>query len=91
MSEVTDALRELRDGKRTLDDVAEFFRAREWPTREPPEQGDASQPEPGSFAEVAYAYGAGDITIEQYTVLAKAAADKINRQTAGETTEQEET
>jgi hypothetical protein len=92
VSEVTEALQELHDGNRTLEDVAEFFRTRDWPSgpeRPRPttfkeaaaaEMHDRDEDPPGSFAEVADAYVAGTITLEQYTALAQAAAGKMNAQ-----------
>jgi hypothetical protein len=91
VSEVTEALEALAAGKRSIEDVEAFFAEREWPRRaDPPattlddiyrrEQQDAPEPPEGSFAEVAYAYSAKLIDLDQYARLAKAAAEAMNSQ-----------
>lgn len=78
VSEVSTALQDLADGKRNLDDVAKFFREREWPRR--PEPGSDEAQAPGSFSEVADAYSAKLITHDQYVALAQAATDAMREQ-----------
>lgn len=88
MSEVTDALRALQAGDRTIEDVTEMFRTRRWPP--PPqrtattaekqaaqEQGDRDPDPEGSFAEVSQAFYTGIITVDEYEVLAGAAAEAM--------------
>jgi hypothetical protein len=85
-SEVTDLLDAVRDGTMSLDEVARRFRERSWPRRaDHPRRSDLDlaieaqqDPEPfisGSYDDVAAAYHRGDLTIEQYDVLAHAIAD----------------
>jgi hypothetical protein len=85
-NEVTDLLNALRDGTMSVDAVAGRFRERSWPRRKyPPRKSDLDlaleaqqDPEPyvaGSYDDVAAAYHRGDLTIEQYDVLAHAIAD----------------
>lgn len=86
MSEVTELLAELRNGSMSLEDVAERFRQRQWPSRQVASPTDAREafaaeeqdPEPfleGSFDEVAVAYIRHELTKEQYAVLANAVAE----------------
>lgn len=85
VSEVTEALQELADGKREIDDVAQFFREREWPRR-----ADGDDPEPGSFSEVADAYSSRLIDHEQYVQLAQAATEAMREQSGmGDQSEQQ--
>jgi hypothetical protein len=85
-NEVTDLLDAVRDGTLSIDEVARRFRERSWPRRtDPPRRSDLDlaieaqqDPEPfvsGSYDDVAAAYHRGDLTIEQYDVLANAIAD----------------
>lgn len=83
MSEVTDALRELQAGTRSIEDVEQMFRSRSWPKPAPiakdgesllkAELTDKDPAPEGSFSEVASAFYSGIITIDQYEVLAQAA------------------
>ena len=83
MSDVTDLIAAYRRGELTLDALAERFRARTWPPRKmsPPTLDEAyrreiEDPEPiaeGSFDEVASAYLQGEINVEEYEALARAA------------------
>lgn len=85
MSDVTDALDQLVQGVTDLDSVAGQFRARTWPRRTRPATHDATDlyeqdstdpvgdPE-GAFSEVAAALAEHRIDLEQYRVLAEAAA-----------------
>jgi hypothetical protein len=86
MSEVTDLLAQLRAGSMSLDQVAARFRDRQWPTRDVAHPRTAQEafaaeerdPEPlleGSFDEVHAAYVRHELTKDQYTVLAEAAAE----------------
>lgn len=83
-SEVIKALRALRAGDRTIEDVEAMFAARTWPatTRRAAnaeeafkrEQEDRDPDPPGSFSEVAQAYYTGVIDTDTYERLASAAA-----------------
>lgn len=85
MSDVTDLLDQLVDGTADLDTVADGFRTRAWPRRTRVETSDAtdlyeldgtdpvSDPE-GAFSEVAGYLAMHRIDLEQYRVLAEAAA-----------------
>lgn len=84
--EVNDLIRALRDGALTLDQVAQRFRSRPWPPARPqPPQTEAQRaarlledPEPrvpDSFDDVLAAYDRGELTREQYRVLAEAVAE----------------
>jgi hypothetical protein len=85
-SEVTDLLKALRDGSMSLDEVSQRFRDRSWPRRPKHvpttylEMAAAAQqdPEPympDSFDDVTAAYHRGDLSDEQYDVLANAMAE----------------
>ena len=85
-SEIPELIAALRDGRMTLDQVAERFRQRSWPPRAtpPPEtyldlaaaaQQDPPPDVPGSFDEVTAAYDRGEITRAAYRQLAEAAAE----------------
>ena len=72
----------MNRGELTLDELAQHFRDRTWPPRQlsPPAleaafKREAEDPEPiaeGSFDEVAGAYLQGEISIEEYEILARA-------------------
>jgi hypothetical protein len=90
MSEVTDLIRALRDGAMTLGEVAQRFRERAWPSTRPPVPAsyrelaaaalrDPEPDVPDSFDEVVAAYDRGELTRDQYRVLADAVADAIGR------------
>ena len=85
-SEVTDLIRAFRDGSISLDDLAQRFRERTWPTTRtrPPAsymelaeraQQDPEPDVPGSFDDVVAAYDRGELTRDQYRVLAEAVAE----------------
>jgi hypothetical protein len=89
MSEVTELIAALRAGTMTLDQVALRFRQRKWP--EPARPDPQTAPEidaramddpdpyiPGSFDDVLIAYDKGELTLGEYEVLARAAAEAIN-------------
>jgi hypothetical protein len=87
-TEVTELIAALRDGRLSLDEVAQRFRERSWPrTRRPePESfqemaaASLKDPEPyvpGSFDELAAAYRRGELTREQYRTLAEAVAESL--------------
>lgn len=86
-NEVNDLLNALRDGTISLDDVARQFRERSWPRRKPRpatyiELAIKAQqdPEPyiaNSYDDVAAAFHRGDLSREQYGVLAQAIADSM--------------
>jgi hypothetical protein len=84
-SEVTELLAALRDGTMSLDDVAHRFRNRSWPRRATPRprtylelatraQEDPDANVPGAFDEVTAALYRGDISDDDYEVLAQAMA-----------------
>ena len=88
-TEISDLIAALRSGSTSLDEVARQFRHRTWArTRQPVpksylEQATAAQLDPapdvaGSIDEVTAAYDRGELTQEQYQVLAGAAAESIN-------------
>lgn len=85
-SEVTDLITALREGSISLDEVASRFRERSWPRRRKSapasylEMAAAAQqdPEPyvpGSFDDVTAAYHRGDLSDDEYEVLAQAMAE----------------
>ena len=85
-SEVTDLIKALRDGTMTLDEVAQRFRERKWPRRrrEPPTtylemaSRTLEDPEPyvpGSFDDVTDAYDRGELSDDEYDMLAEAMAE----------------
>jgi hypothetical protein len=87
-SEVNDLIAALRDGSLSLEEVAQRFRERSWPSTRPPpatnylELAEAAlqDPEPnipGSFDDVVAARDRGEITEDQYWTLAQAAAEAI--------------
>jgi hypothetical protein len=87
-SEVAELIAALKDGTTTLDQVARRFRERRWPHTKPPRatsyldlaaraEQDPDPYVPGSFDDVAAAFHRGDITREQYRVLAEAAAESM--------------
>ena len=86
-SEVTDLIAALRSGTLTLEEVVDRFRCRSWPRSRRPTPGSAIEmaesqdPEPDvpeSCDDLTAAYDRGEITRQQYRVLAHAAADAIN-------------
>lgn len=83
MSEVTDLINSYRAGELTLDELAQRFRARHWPTVMPPppssylEMAARAQQDPrpdvsNSYDDVTAAYASGDLTREEYDVLSDA-------------------
>lgn len=85
-SDVTQLIAALRAGQMTLNEVAQRFREREWPDRASPEPQsyeelaarsleDPDPYVPGSFEDVLGAYYRHDLTLDEYEVLAHAAAD----------------
>ena len=85
-SEVSDLIKALRDGTMTLDEVAQRFRERQWPRhrRSPPAsylemaaraQEDPEPYVPGSFDDVTDAYDRGELSGDQYDILAEAMAE----------------
>jgi hypothetical protein len=82
--EVSELLAALRAGSVTLAEVAKQFRQRTWARsrrpeprtyREMAEQLDPGLPVPGSIDELTAAYDQGELTADQYDVLAAAIAD----------------
>lgn len=80
MSEVSDALEALGRDERSLDEVEQFFRTRQWSRLARGAGQDTDGPPDGSFAEVADAYTAGTISLDQYGVLAAAASAAMKEQ-----------
>ena len=90
-NEVRDVLTALREGSLSLEEVAQRFRERTWPPTGPPPPAsylemagaamqDPEPPIPGTFDDVETAYARGELTREQYRVLAHAVAEAANRQ-----------
>jgi hypothetical protein len=88
-SEVTELISALRAGSMTLDEVAQRFRERHWPDVATPEPRtelelaarSLKDPGPhvqGSFDDVLAAYDRHDLTLDEYQVLAEAAADAMD-------------
>jgi hypothetical protein len=99
-SEITSLIAALNRGDMSLDQLVQEFRKRTWPSTTPPEPATQAEWEarlmadpdphvPGSFDDVAAAFFRGDITQEQYGVLAEAAAASVNVEESrpGDTTE----
>lgn len=85
-SEVSDLIKELRAGTKSLDQVAQRFRERKWPRRRRPEPATylemaartMEDPEPyvpGSFDDVSAAFHRGDLSRDEYRVLSDAVAE----------------
>lgn len=84
-NEVTDLIAALRAGSISLDQLAQDFRERRWPRAAPQpaatyielaerEQQDPEPHVPGSFDDVAAAFHRGDLSRDEYKILADAAA-----------------
>jgi hypothetical protein len=87
-NEVADLLSALHDGTMSVDDVARRFRARSWPRRNRPDpttylelaaqaQEDPENDLAGSFDQVAAAFHRGDLSSDQYGILAEAMANSM--------------
>jgi hypothetical protein len=87
-NEVIDLLTALRDGGMSLGEVADRFRDRSWPRRNDPEpttylelaaraEEDPDPYLPGSFDDVAAAFHRGELTNDQYEILAQAMAESM--------------
>jgi hypothetical protein len=87
-NEVVDLIAALRDGTMSLDQLARNFRERAWPRAAPApaasyiqlterEQQDPEPYVPGSFDDVAAAFHRGELSNDEYKVLADAAADSM--------------
>jgi hypothetical protein len=85
-SEVSDLIKALRDGAMTLEEVAQRFRERKWPRRRRPPpanylemaaraQEDPEPYIPGSFDDVTDAYDRGELSGDEYDVLAEDIAE----------------
>jgi hypothetical protein len=88
-SEVTELIAALRAGTMSLDQVAQRFRERRWPvaTTQPTAHDALDDPDPyvpGSFDDVSAALHRKDLTLDEYEVLAQAAADSINAHAASD-------
>lgn len=85
MSEVGDLINSYRGGELTLDELAQRFRMRSWPSRRSAPstaregwQREQEDPEPileGSFDEVLSAYHLGLLSSDEYEVLSRAASE----------------
>jgi len=86
--EVAALLRALREGSISLEDLAQRFRERTWPPTVPAPPAsylemaeraleDPRPDVPDSFDDVVAAYDRGELTRDQYRVLAEAVADSI--------------
>jgi hypothetical protein len=86
--EVVELIAALRNGTMNLDQVAERFRKRSWPRRSPKgaesyldlAAAAESDPDPyleGSFDDVAAAFHRGDLSDDEYEVLAQAMAESM--------------
>jgi hypothetical protein len=89
MSEVTDLIAALRAGTLTLDQVARCFRERDWQQASQPDAAaegelfsaaleDPGSYLPGSFDDVSAALHRHELTLDEYAVLAQAAAESIS-------------
>jgi hypothetical protein len=87
---VADLIAALRTETMTLAEVAAHFRRRAWArsgrpeprtSRERAEQLDPGLPVPGSIDEVTAAYDRGQLTADEYDVLAAAVADALRTET----------
>jgi hypothetical protein len=83
VSEVTDLIESFRAGELTLDELAQRFRSRQWPSTMPAPpssylemaaraQEDPRPDVPNSYDEVTTAYARGDLTREEYDLLSDA-------------------
>jgi hypothetical protein len=86
VSEVTDLIASYKAGELTLNELAERFRGRRWPTTAPPPpssylemaaraQEDPRPSVPNSYDDVTAAYGRGDLTREEYDLLSDAVVE----------------
>ena len=93
-SEVSNLLNALRDGTMSLEEVAQRFRTRQWPRRRSAptttydeiasaELEDPAPYIPGSFDDVTAAYHRGELSDEQYDLLALAMSESIAAEDAG--------
>jgi hypothetical protein len=85
-SEISELIAALRDGRMTLDEVAERFRHRSWPRRATPlpttyleraaaAEQDSEPYRSGSFDDVAAAHQEGRLSDREYEVLSEAVAE----------------
>ena len=92
-NEIVELLSALRNGEMSLDQVALQFRERSWSRRDLRRPNnyselmaaDAQDPEPyipGSFDDVTAAYHRGELTDEQYDVLAAAMTESLTTEDA---------
>jgi hypothetical protein len=83
--EVSEVIAALQDGQMTVEEAAEDFRGRDWPTTPPAptvngiidERADPEVEPSGSFSEVEQAFVEGRLDQETYGTLAEAAAEAI--------------
>jgi hypothetical protein len=87
-NEIVDLLAALKNGSLSLEQVAQLFRERTWPRTRPNRpatyleaaaraEDDPDPYVPGSFDDVAAAFHRGDLTRNQYRILAEAAAESM--------------
>jgi hypothetical protein len=95
VSEVTDLIGRYKAGELTLDQLAERFRARRWPSTVPPPpssyeematraQEDPRADIPNSYDDVTAAYARRELTREEYDVLSDAVLDAGRAEDRGE-------
>ncbi len=83
MSEVTELIQRYKAGQLTLDELAQRFKGRQWPTAVPPPPAsylemaaradeDPRPAVPDSYDDVTAAYARGDLTREEYDLLSQA-------------------
>jgi hypothetical protein len=86
LSEVTDLIDSYKAGQLTLNELAQRFRDRHWPTTTPPppssylEMAERAQEDPrpsvpNSYDDVTAAYARGDLTRAEYDLLSDAVLD----------------
>jgi hypothetical protein len=90
-SEVAECIAALRAGAMSLEEVAAWFRQRDWPRARRPapatyaemvHQQDVEADVPGSYDEVTAAYDRGELTSDEYRVLSDAVAEALTRKSA---------
>ena len=90
-TEVTELIDALKRGSISVSEVAQRFRQRAWPSTRGPKPetyldraaAAAADPDPlvpGSFDEVAAAFHRGDISIDDYRILAEAATESMRNE-----------
>jgi hypothetical protein len=94
VSEVTELIGRYKAGQLTLDQLAQLFRNRRWPSAVPPPpasyqemagraEEDPRPDVPGSYDEVTAAYARRELTREEYDVLSDAVLEASRAQNGG--------